>query len=195
MVPPPPPLPPPLCTLPPGPGPPRFICYCEEEKAAGASGQGGFNLYVTDAAQLWSTCFTPEGLAALKAHFGLSAAEDVTPRFSLQAASCDFHSSGGCSIPDPVWGALHTGLRALQSARPRGGPQAAGTDPGPGRARVQLGAAAGICGRDGRQPQEEPSASGASAVPTRSRFSEKLPWTWDQEAMSWRVPHQPWLQE
>ncbi|XP_036892504.1 protein PAXX isoform X5 [Sturnira hondurensis] len=168
MVPPPPPLPPPLCTLPPGPGPPRFICYCEEEKAAGASGQGGFNLYVTDAAQLWSTCFTPEGLAALV---------------------------GGCSIPDPVWGALHTGLRALQSARPRGGPQAAGTDPGPGRARVQLGAAAGICGRDGRQPQEEPSASGASAVPTRSRFSEKLPWTWDQEAMSWRVPHQPWLQE
>ncbi|XP_036892501.1 protein PAXX isoform X2 [Sturnira hondurensis] len=66
MVPPPPPLPPPLCTLPPGPGPPRFICYCEEEKAAGASGQGGFNLYVTDAAQLWSTCFTPEGLAALE---------------------------------------------------------------------------------------------------------------------------------
>ncbi|XP_036983692.2 protein PAXX isoform X5 [Artibeus jamaicensis] len=81
MVPPLPPLPPPLCTLPPGPGPPRFICYCEEEKAAGDSGQGGFNLYVTDAAELWSTCLTSEGLATLKAHFGLSAAEDVTPRF------------------------------------------------------------------------------------------------------------------
>ncbi|XP_045702175.1 protein PAXX isoform X2 [Phyllostomus hastatus] len=73
--------PPPLCTLPPGPGPPRFICYCEEEKAAGASDQGGFSLCVTDAAELWSTCFTPDGLAALKARFGLSAAEDVTPRF------------------------------------------------------------------------------------------------------------------
>ncbi|XP_045702183.1 protein PAXX isoform X9 [Phyllostomus hastatus] len=58
--------PPPLCTLPPGPGPPRFICYCEEEKAAGASDQGGFSLCVTDAAELWSTCFTPDGLAALE---------------------------------------------------------------------------------------------------------------------------------
>ncbi|XP_045702181.1 protein PAXX isoform X7 [Phyllostomus hastatus] len=187
--------PPPLCTLPPGPGPPRFICYCEEEKAAGASDQGGFSLCVTDAAELWSTCFTPDGLAALKARFGLSAAEDVTPRFSLQAAGCDFHSSGGRSNPDPLGGPLHTGLRALQSAGPRGGPQAAGTDPGPGRAHVQLGAAAGICGGDGCLPQEEPLASGASAVPTRPRFSERLPRTWGQEAVSRRVPHQPWLQK
>ncbi|XP_071076884.1 protein PAXX isoform X1 [Desmodus rotundus] len=80
VPPPPPPPPPPLCTLPPGPGPPRFICYCEEE-TAGAGGQGGFSLYVTDAAELWSACFTPDGLAGLKARFGLSAAEDVTPRF------------------------------------------------------------------------------------------------------------------
>ncbi|KAF5923748.1 hypothetical protein HPG69_014204 [Diceros bicornis minor] len=56
----PPPLSPPLCTLPPGPGPPRFVCYYEEE-GSGA----GFNLYVTDAAELWSTCFTPDSLAAL----------------------------------------------------------------------------------------------------------------------------------
>ncbi|XP_020936897.1 protein PAXX isoform X8 [Sus scrofa] len=63
MVPPPLP-PPPLCTLPPGPGPPRFVCYCEGE-GSGAGGRGGFNLYVTDAAELWSTCFTPDSLAAL----------------------------------------------------------------------------------------------------------------------------------
>ncbi|KAM5259637.1 protein PAXX isoform 5-T7 [Hipposideros larvatus] len=80
MVPKPPPLSPPLCTLPPGPGPARFVCYCEEE-GIGAKAQGGFNLYVTDAAELWSTCFTPDSLAALKARFGLSAAEDITHRF------------------------------------------------------------------------------------------------------------------
>ncbi|XP_059957326.1 protein PAXX isoform X1 [Mesoplodon densirostris] len=76
----PPPLSPPLCTLPPGPGPPRFVCYCEGE-GSGTWERGGFNLYVTDAAELWSTCFTPDSLAAFKARFGLSAAEDITPRF------------------------------------------------------------------------------------------------------------------
>ncbi|KAJ8797572.1 hypothetical protein J1605_017304 [Eschrichtius robustus] len=60
----PPPLSPPLCTLPPGPGPPRFVCYCEGE-GSGTGERGGFNLYVTDAAELWSTCFTPDSLAAL----------------------------------------------------------------------------------------------------------------------------------
>uniref|UniRef100_A0A8I3NAU1 PAXX non-homologous end joining factor n=2 Tax=Canis lupus familiaris TaxID=9615 RepID=A0A8I3NAU1_CANLF len=62
----PPPLSSALCTLPPGPG--------------------GFNVYVTDAAELWSTCFTADSLAALKARFGLSAAEDITPRFR---AACE----------------------------------------------------------------------------------------------------------
>nr|XP_021527128.1 protein PAXX isoform X3 [Aotus nancymaae] len=79
------PLSPPLCTLPPGPGPPRFVCYCEGE----GSGEGdcsGFSLYVTDAAELWSTHFTPDSLAALKARFGLNAAEDITPRFR---AACE----------------------------------------------------------------------------------------------------------
>ncbi|XP_036116637.1 protein PAXX [Molossus molossus] len=70
----------PLCTLPPGPGPPRFVCYCEEE-AKGAGGPGGFSLYVTDAAELWSTRFSPDSLAALKTRLGLSAAEDITPQF------------------------------------------------------------------------------------------------------------------
>nr|XP_054100718.1 protein PAXX isoform X3 [Callithrix jacchus] len=72
----------PLCTLPPGAGPPRFVCYCEGE-GSGEGDRGGFSLYVTDAAELWSTHFTPDSLAALKAGFGLSAAEDITPRFSL----------------------------------------------------------------------------------------------------------------
>ncbi|XP_027982967.2 protein PAXX isoform X2 [Eptesicus fuscus] len=75
-----PPLSAPLCTLPPGPGPPRFVCYCEEEDG-GAEGPGGFSLHVTDAVQLWSTCFPPDSLAALKARFGLSAAEDIAPQF------------------------------------------------------------------------------------------------------------------
>ncbi|ELR62712.1 hypothetical protein M91_20563, partial [Bos mutus] len=41
---------------------------------------------VTDAAELWSTCFTPDRLAALKARFGLSAAEDIALRFR---AACE----------------------------------------------------------------------------------------------------------
>ncbi|KAM5299631.1 protein PAXX [Ctenodactylus gundi] len=72
-------LPPPLCTLPPGPGPPRFICYCEREGSG--DGDGDLDVCVTDAAELWSTRFSPESLAALKARFGLSAAEDVASRF------------------------------------------------------------------------------------------------------------------
>ncbi|XP_027950376.1 protein PAXX isoform X1 [Eumetopias jubatus] len=82
---PPPPLSPPLCTLPPGPGPPRFVCFCEGEGSEDG-GPGDINLYVTDAAELWSTCFTADSLAALKARFGLSAAEEITPRFR---AACE----------------------------------------------------------------------------------------------------------
>lgn len=37
-----PPLSPPLCTLPPGPGPARFVCFCEGDGEDG--GPGGFNL-------------------------------------------------------------------------------------------------------------------------------------------------------
>ncbi|KAM9642527.1 protein PAXX isoform 2-T2 [Trichechus inunguis] len=83
MVPPPlsPSLSPPLCTLPAGPGSSRFVCYCEED-----GDRGSFNLYVTDAAELWSTCFSPDNLPALKARFGLSAAEDIMPRFR---AACE----------------------------------------------------------------------------------------------------------
>ncbi|KAB1279639.1 Protein PAXX [Camelus dromedarius] len=113
----PPPLSPPLCTLPPGPGPPRFVCYCEGE-GSGAGDRGAFNFYVTDAAELWSTCFTPDSLAALvgngtpgrpKARFGLSAAEDITSRFraaceqqavalTLQEDGASLTLSGGPSV-------------------------------------------------------------------------------------------------
>ncbi|XP_015106650.2 protein PAXX [Vicugna pacos] len=104
----PPPLSPPLCTLPPGPGPPRYVCYCEGE-GSGAGDHGAFNFYVTDAAELWSTCFTPDSLAALKARFGLSAAEDITSRFraaceqqavalTLQEDGASLTLSGGPSV-------------------------------------------------------------------------------------------------
>ncbi|XP_036983690.2 protein PAXX isoform X2 [Artibeus jamaicensis] len=254
MVPPLPPLPPPLCTLPPGPGPPRFICYCEEEKAAGDSGQGGFNLYVTDAAELWSTCLTSEGLATLKAHFGLSAAEDVTPRFRAvfkqqavtftpQEDAASLTISGGPSTLDfelskvpgpeaaPRLQALTLGLaervcsleRQLASveemaASPRKSPRPVGPQqflPGSPLA-CDLGWG---CTRSTltQFPHNKSHAPGKHSVyverwlwpwdPTafrcthphpafpRSRFSERLPWTWGQEAMSWRVPHQPWLQK
>ncbi|XP_046321683.1 protein PAXX isoform X3 [Marmota monax] len=169
----PPPLSPPLCTLPPGPGPPRFVCYCEREESGDAD-CGGFNLYVTDAAQLWSTSFSRDSLAALKARFGLSETEDITSRFR---------------------GAINSGLRPLQGAGYRGSPQVAGTDPGPGRARVQPGAATGSCGKDSCQPQEESPASGISTLLTRPRSPERWSWTWGQETVSRGIPHQPWLQK
>lgn len=76
----PPPLSLPLCILPAGSDSPRLVCYCEP----GSGGDGDrddFNLYVTDAAELWSTCFSPDSLATLKARFGLSGAEDIHSRF------------------------------------------------------------------------------------------------------------------
>lgn len=36
---------------------------------------------MTDAAELWSTCFSPDSLATLKARFGLSGTEDIHSRF------------------------------------------------------------------------------------------------------------------
>ncbi|XP_077627148.1 protein PAXX [Crocuta crocuta] len=72
-----PPLSPPLCTLPPGPGPPRFVCYCEGEGSE-VGGCGGFNLYL---GQLVTRPCVPQ-----KARLGLSAAEDITPRFR---AACE----------------------------------------------------------------------------------------------------------
>ncbi|XP_010859903.1 PREDICTED: uncharacterized protein C9orf142 homolog [Bison bison bison] len=83
-------VPPPLCTLPPGPGPPRFVCYCEGE-GGGPGERGGFNLCVTDAAELWSTCFTPDRLARASIpafHPPAAAAEETatSPRKSARQA-------------------------------------------------------------------------------------------------------------
>nr|XP_044987898.1 protein PAXX isoform X1 [Jaculus jaculus] len=95
-----------LCTLPPGSGPPRFVCYCELE---GDGDRGGFSLYVTDGAELWSTCHSPDSLAALKSRFGLSATEDLTSRLraacqqqamtvSLQEDGASLTLSGGPAV-------------------------------------------------------------------------------------------------
>ncbi|XP_039714873.1 protein PAXX isoform X5 [Pteropus medius] len=170
----PPPLSPPLCTLPPRPAPPRFVCYCDGE-GIGARGQGIFNLYVTDAVELWSTCFTPDSLAALEDGASLSLS---------------------------------------------GGPSALGFDlskvPGPEAAsRLQaltLGLAERVCSLEQRlAAAEERAVSSRKStrqvgpqqflpgaphlVSPRPRSPERRPWAWGQKAVSWRVPHQPWLQE
>lgn len=159
MVPMPPPLSPlspPLCTLPPGPGPARFVCYCEQE-GAGAQDQGGFNLYVTDAAELWSTCFTPDSLAALKARFGLSAAEDITHRFR---AACKQQAVTFTVLEDGASLTLSGGPLALDlnlSKVP--GPEAA--------SRLQaltLGLAERICSLERRLT----AAEGTAASPRKS---------------------------
>ncbi|XP_005408627.1 PREDICTED: protein PAXX [Chinchilla lanigera] len=80
MVPPPPPLSPPLCTLPPGPGPPRFVCYCEPE-GSGAGDRGVFHLHVTDGVELWSARLPQDSEAARKACSGLGVHEDLAARF------------------------------------------------------------------------------------------------------------------
>ncbi|XP_062938565.1 protein PAXX isoform X3 [Cynocephalus volans] len=201
----PPPQSPPLCTLPPGPGPPRFVCYCEGEES-GDGDRGDFNLYVTDAAELWSTCFTPDSLAALKDRFGLSAAEDITPRFraackqeavtlTLQEDGASLTLSGGPSalafdlskVPSaeaaPRLQALTLGLAERVCCLER---------------RLAVGCPLAFfssCRRNSRQPQEDPATIGASALPTRPRSPEGWPRTWSQETVSRRVPHQPRLQE
>ncbi|XP_066111765.1 protein PAXX isoform X3 [Saccopteryx bilineata] len=98
VPPPPPPLSPPLCTLPPGPGPPRYVCYCEEE-GIGAEGQGGLSLHVTDAVELWSTCLTPDSLAALvESPFRPECDGGHHPLVQGDGASLTL--SGGLSAPD-----------------------------------------------------------------------------------------------
>ncbi|XP_023556110.1 protein PAXX isoform X2 [Octodon degus] len=90
MVPPPPPLSPPLCTLPPGPEPPRFVCYCEPE----TGDQGVFHLHVTNGVELWSANVPPDSEAARRARGGLGADEDLAARFSLREDSASLTLSG-----------------------------------------------------------------------------------------------------
>ncbi|KAM4877861.1 protein PAXX [Thomomys bottae] len=153
MVPPP---PPPLCTWPPGSGPPRFVCYCERE-GSGDGDQGGFNLYVTDGSALWSTCFSPDSLAALKARFGLSGTEDIVTRFR---AACQQHTVTVSMQEDQA------------SLTLSGGPSAPAFDlarvPGPEAAsRLQmltLGLAERVCGLE----KQLAAVAGTAASPRKS---------------------------
>ncbi|KAM9207257.1 protein PAXX isoform 5-T5 [Dugong dugon] len=124
----PPPLSPPLCTLPAGPGPPRFVCYCEEDGA-----RGSFNLYVTDAAELWSTCFSPDNLPALKARFGLSAAEDITPRFRAACERQGVTLTLQEDIASLMLSAAEETAASPKKSPPRPGPQLFLPDPDPQR--------------------------------------------------------------
>ncbi|XP_047556740.1 protein PAXX isoform X10 [Lutra lutra] len=165
----PPPLSPPLCTLPPGPGPPRFVCFCEGEGEDG--GPGAFNLYVTDAAELWSTCFTADSLAALvPGPEAASRLQALTLRLADQVCTLTRQLAGavGGQCPEPSLGPVPASACTL------------GFFPS--------------CGGDSCQPQKEPW-SGASVPLTGPRSSERRPWTRGQEAVSRRVPHQPRLQE
>ncbi|XP_017833002.1 protein PAXX isoform X1 [Callithrix jacchus] len=204
----------PLCTLPPGAGPPRFVCYCEGE-GSGEGDRGGFSLYVTDAAELWSTHFTPDSLAALKAGFGLSAAEDITPRFR---AACEQQAVALTLQEDRASLTLSGGPSPLAfdlSKVP--GPEAA-----PKLQALTLDLAQRVCSLERRLAAAEETAASPrkSSQPTapqlflpgcgwdavsfrshphpvspRPRSPERWPRTWSQEALSGGVSHQPWLQE
>ncbi|XP_060245590.1 protein PAXX isoform X2 [Meriones unguiculatus] len=76
----PPPLSLPLCVVSTSSGSPHLVCYCVRE-SNGEGFRDGFNLCVTDAAELWSTCFSPDSLATFKARSGLSGTEDISSRF------------------------------------------------------------------------------------------------------------------
>ncbi|XP_043844902.1 protein PAXX [Dromiciops gliroides] len=84
-----------LCIVPAGSGqgPPRYVCYCEGPEGPGLDSDpgetGAFNIYVTDALELWNTSFTPESLEKHKAQHGLDGAEDYSTWFR---AACDQHS-------------------------------------------------------------------------------------------------------
>ncbi|XP_051832890.1 protein PAXX [Antechinus flavipes] len=79
-----------LCVVPApasGQEPPRYLCYCEGPDAQGPDADLGetstFNLYVTDALELWNTGFTPESLEKHKAQHDLDGAEDYSAWFRV----------------------------------------------------------------------------------------------------------------
>ncbi|XP_057355256.1 protein PAXX isoform X6 [Manis pentadactyla] len=134
---------PPLCTLPPGPGPPNFVCYCEGEES-GDGGRGGFNLYVTDAAELWSTCFTPNSLATLEDRasltlsggpkvldFDLSKVPGPEAASRLQALTLGL-AERVCSLEQRLAAVEDTAASPRKSPWP-GGPQLFLPDPDPQR--------------------------------------------------------------
>ncbi|XP_036607636.1 protein PAXX isoform X1 [Trichosurus vulpecula] len=84
-----------LCILPDGSGqgPPLYVCYCEGPEGLGLDPEPGetcaFNIYVTDALELWNASFTPETLEKHKAQHGLDEAEDYSSWFRV---ACDQHA-------------------------------------------------------------------------------------------------------
>ncbi|XP_040860539.1 protein PAXX isoform X2 [Ochotona curzoniae] len=105
---------PPLCTLPPGPGPPRFVCFCEGERDGPA---GGVHVCVTDGVQLWSTCSAPHGPAA---HAGPSAAQDTVALFRAacqqQAVTLTLQEDAAALTLSGVPPALTLDLRKVPAA-------------------------------------------------------------------------------
>ncbi|XP_074145194.1 protein PAXX isoform X2 [Sminthopsis crassicaudata] len=72
---------------------PRYLCYCEGPARPGRDADLGgtptFNLYVTDALELWSTSFTPESLQKHRAQHDPDGAEDYWAWFRV---ACDQHA-------------------------------------------------------------------------------------------------------
>ncbi|XP_007475463.1 protein PAXX isoform X1 [Monodelphis domestica] len=72
-----------LCMVPAssGQGLPRYVCYWEGPTEPAET--RAYNLYVTDALELWNTSFTPESLEKHKAQHGLDGAEDYSVWFRV----------------------------------------------------------------------------------------------------------------
>ncbi|XP_044517162.1 protein PAXX [Gracilinanus agilis] len=78
-----------LCIVPAssGQGLPRYVCSWEGPTGLGQDPETAetraFNLYVTDALELWNTSFTPESLEKHKTQHGLDGAEDYSVWFRV----------------------------------------------------------------------------------------------------------------
>ncbi|XP_028628730.1 protein PAXX isoform X1 [Grammomys surdaster] len=214
----PPPLSLPLCILPPGSGSPRLVCFCEPE-SGGDGDRNDFNLYVTDAAELWSTCFSPDSLVTLKARFGLSGAEDIHSRFRAacqqQAVTVSLQKDRALMTLVGDTSALAFDLSKVpsQEAAPR-------------LQALTLSLAERVCNLERRLAAAEVTATspmkniqpagtqfflpgrifqcGQSSLEFkislilfsgRTRSPERQLWAWGQETVSRGVSHQPWLQK
>ncbi|XP_006900714.1 PREDICTED: uncharacterized protein C9orf142 homolog [Elephantulus edwardii] len=156
MVPPSPSLSP-LCLLPAGPGPPRYVCYCEGEE----TGSSSFSLYVTDAVELWGTCFPPDQLPALRARFGLGETEDISVRFR---AACEQQSVTFALQEDIISLTFSVGSSTLTFDLLK----LPGPDAGPRLQALMLGLAKRVCWLEEQLPS--PAAGEMSASP------RKKPW-------------------
>ncbi|CAM5163322.1 unnamed protein product, partial [Eretmochelys imbricata] len=69
----------------------QYLCYCAAQESS------GFNIYVTNASEVWSTDFTPEKLEGHKAQSGICPSEDYSTKFreafEHRAAALTVHDS------------------------------------------------------------------------------------------------------